>query len=254
VFDNQGNLYGTTGGGGTNQCGTVFKLSPSSGASWTETQLFSFPGSYCYSYQGSVSAVIFDSHGNLYGSNEFATGDNNWGIVYELSPPSSGTQWNETVLHTFTGYSDGEYPVGSVVMDSAGVLYGAASQDGTYGQGQIYKLVNSGSTWTKTAIHNFTGVDGDGANPEAGLLLDSAGNLYGTTLNGGVDECNQCGTVFKLAPSGDGYRETILHSFSVGIDGSAPYAQLIFDSEGNLYGTTSSGGAGNEGTVFEIKP
>jgi uncharacterized repeat protein (TIGR03803 family) len=249
IFDSQGNLYGSTGNGGANNgCGTVFKLAPSSGSTWTETLLYTFTiTGGCYYGSGSSSAVVFDQQGNLYGIN------GRLGIAFKLSPPSgSGTQWTETTLHTFTGGTDGSYPVGGVVLDAEGNVYGTSSYAGSYGGGQVFKL--AAGTWAKTAIHNFTGLNGDGSNPESTLVFDSAGNLYGTTVSGGPNGCNQCGTVFELSPSGGGYRESILHSFTGGSDGNAPYASLVLDSHGDLYGTTSTGGAGALGTVFKITP
>jgi uncharacterized repeat protein (TIGR03803 family) len=249
IFDAQGNLYGSTTYGGAYGCGSIFKLAPSSGGTWTETIIYSFAG--CQGVYFETTGLIFDQHGNLYGTNQL-----NSGIVFELSPPSgSGTQWTEKTLYSFTGGTDGRNPLGGVVFDAPGNLYGTVWAGGVYGGGEVYKLTpNSGGTWTKTALHSFTGVNGDGSEPQAGLVIDSNGNLYGTTSYGGTNGCNFCGSVFELQPSGSGYRETILHSFTLGVDGSASYAPLIRDSLGNLYGTTSNGGAGAQGTVFEIKP
>ena len=216
TFDGAGNLYGTTGGGGSNNCGTVFKLVPSSSGPWIETQLYSFSNSYLYGcdpyYQGySASAVVFDGQGNLYGTDDVAgTG---YGLVYELSPPTgSGTQWTETSLYTFSGEQDGEQPEGGVVFDSEGNLYGTVAYGAAYFLGQVYKLTpSSGGGWMKTDIHYFSGIDGDGAVPWAAPVIDAYGNLYDTTTEGGISGCYEyCGTAFELSPSGNGYQETIL--------------------------------------------
>jgi uncharacterized repeat protein (TIGR03803 family) len=251
TFDSQGNLYGSTPMGGLYGCGSVFKLTPSSGNVWTEMQLYSFP-SGCYSGVGSTSPVIFDDQGNLYGTN--ATGGNfNWGIVYKLTPPSgSGTQWSESTIHSFDFY-DGGLPNG-VVFDAAGNVYTPTEEGGAYSGGEIAKFTNSTGTWTMDVIHNFSGANGDGARPAGGLVSDAAGDLYGTTICGVASACYTCGTVFKLSPSNAGWKETILYGFDGGLNGGTPYGSLVVDSQGNLYGTTSAGGSGNMGTVFEIKP
>ncbi len=259
TFDGAGNLYGTTGGGGVNHCGTAFKLTPTESGPWTETQLYSFSINYVYGcdayYNGySASAVVFDGKGNLYGTDDVAgTG---YGLVYELSPPTgSGTQWTETSLYSFTGDQDGGQPEGGVVFDTEGNLYGTVAYGGVRNQGLVYKLSpRSGGAWAKSDLHDFTGSDGDGALPWATLIVDAHGNLYGTTAEGGISGCYQfCGTAFELSPTGNGYHETILDKFS-GFLGGDPYAPLMLDSSGNLYGTAATGGSGASGTAFEITP
>jgi uncharacterized repeat protein (TIGR03803 family) len=210
VFDGSGNLYGTTKNGGivlSQQCGagcgTVFELSPSSGG-WTEHVLYFFGGT-SHDGQNPWANVIFDSAGNLYGTtitggkvteNDCGTG---CGTVFKLSPSGSG--WSETVLLSFSG-TDGSTPLAPVVFDAAGNLYGT-SQGFTGGTwGSVYKLSPaSGNTWNETVLHTFptysTG-DTDGYFPSTGLILDSSGNLYGTTPGGG--ETSLGGTVFEIVP------------------------------------------------------
>ncbi|HKD00943.1 MAG TPA: choice-of-anchor tandem repeat GloVer-containing protein [Terriglobales bacterium] len=159
-----------------------------------------------------------------------------------------------TTLYSFTGGTDGNLPLAGLVADSSGALYGTTSQGGSSGFGVAYKLTpptHSGDPWTQTVIHYFTTNTGDGFAPEAPLIIDKAGNLYGTTAGGGT---NRLGTVFELSPpamEGDQWTETVLFNFS-GPDGAEPLAGLIFDRTGNLYGTTLGGGARGQGTVFEL--
>ncbi len=184
------------------------------------------------------AGVVLDSAGNLYGTTYFG-GTVGFGVVYKLNP--SG---NETVLHSFTGGSDGRGPYAGVVLDSAGNLYGTTQGGGSTGAGVVYKLDPSGN---ETVLHNFTG-GSDGSEPYAGVVLDSAGNLYGTTYYGGTVGF---GVVYKLDPSGN---ETVLHSFAGGTDGARPWAAVVLDRTGNLYGTTYQGGTSASGVVFKLDP
>jgi len=240
VLDKNGNLYGTTADGGANGRGTVFKLTPSK----TETVLYSFGAN---GTDGSTPCygVALDTQGNLYGMT-FYGGAYGGGTAFKVTP--SGT---ETILHSFnTNGTDGYFPFASPILDKKGNLYGTTYYGGAYcspyGCGTVFELTPSG---TETILYSF-GADGvDGQYPEAGLVFDEEGNLYGTTRYGGA---YGNGTVFELMPSGT---ETILWSFGNGTDGANPVADLIFDGTGNLYGTTPYGGAyGNNGTVFELMP
>jgi uncharacterized repeat protein (TIGR03803 family) len=173
--------------------------------------------------------------------------------------PTACAAGKEVVLHGFTGGSDGSVPLGSLVVDSQGNLYGTTAYGGLSNPycgkycGTVYKLSPSGSTWTKTILHDFTGGD-DGYYPNAGLALDGRGNLYGTTYFGGGQNSN--GTVFELTHESGAWREQIIHRFNASTDGAGPEASLVFDNEGNLFGTTQSGGTvgGDGGTVFELSP
>jgi uncharacterized repeat protein (TIGR03803 family) len=252
TFDSAGNLYGVTAQGGSSNNGTVFQLVPNP---WTLTTLLSFNGGAGGSTPS--GAVIVESPGKIYGTTKLG-GSNGAGVVFELSEATSG-KWTETVLHNFGSGKDGQYPCGSVVFDSAGNIYGTTQAGGAYGHGTnttggtAYKLTpKSGGGWTETVIHSF-GSGTDGALPRANLVIDSVGNLYGTTYAGGQ---YGKGTVFELSPqSGGGWKEQVLHTFqNNGVDGFEPIAGLIFDSNGNLYGTTVDGGSGYGGTVFELSP
>ena len=244
ISDSAGHFYGMSSAGGTSHSGVVFKV-----GSTGETLVHTFtgpPGDGAFPY-GSLTR---DSTGNLYGTTS-AGGASNSGVVFKLD--TTGT---ETVLYSFKGGADGAFPYGRLLRDSAGSLYGTTPAGGImsgncfpYGCGVVFKVDTTG---TETVLYSFTGGATDGAYPYAGLITDSTGNLYGTTYNGGAGGCsNGCGVVFKLAP-GTGVL-TLLHSFAgYPTDGAFPYAGLVRDSTGNLYGTAVYGGASNNGVVFKV--
>jgi uncharacterized repeat protein (TIGR03803 family) len=260
IFDEAGNLYGTTNDLGTHNDGTVFKLSPTEGGHWTESALHQFNEGNGKDGGAPWAGLISDSQGNFYGTTETG-GTHGGGIVFELSPKAGGG-WKETVLYNFSHYGkDGSYPWAGLVRDAAGNLYGTTSYGGTFDWGTVFELSpKAGGGWKETVLHNFNGnVRTDGYTPMAGLVLDAAGNLYGTTYFGGTFGV---GTVFELSPKArGGWKETVLHSFNDnGSDGYGPQAGLILDAAGNLYGTTLIGGSavctyyGSCGTVFELMP
>jgi uncharacterized repeat protein (TIGR03803 family) len=255
ISDSEGNLYGTTTSGGTDNLGTVFKVAPDG----TETLLHSFRGGN--DGAGPYGGLILDKKGNLYGT----TGAG--GVVSEPCKAGCGTVFKlapdgkETVLYAFQGGSDGSGPVGRLIVDKQGNFYGATDFGGntncrsTLGCGTVFRLAGGGG---ETVLYEFCSLGGctDGSHPEAGLARDGAGNLYGTTQRGGIvqgDVCQTdgCGTVFKLSPDGT---ETVLHPFAGDPDGNAPLAGLTLDKAGNLYGTTQLGGVVNEGTIFKVTP
>ena len=236
IVDSAGNFYSTTYEGGAYGRGTVFKLAPNG----TETVLYSFcVKTNCTDGYGPVAGLVEDKKGNLYGTT-FAGGASNAGTVFKLSP--NGT---ETVLHSFTGGSDGSDPRAGLIM-KGGNLYGTTEYGGANGDGTVFEVTRDG---TETVLHVFGDNGLYGAEPEGGLIEDSAGNFYGTTAAGGANGANNGGTAFRLAPNGT---ETVLHSFTGGSDGDDPVAGLIMKG-GHLYGTTSGGGASNYGTIFEVK-
>jgi uncharacterized repeat protein (TIGR03803 family) len=257
IFDKAGNLYGTTNGGGTHGRGTVFELMPPAAGQtgWTEQVLHSFGGHN--DGTNPDAGLIFDEAGNLYGT----TGFN--GTVFELMPPATRqTGWTEQVLHRFTGRGgDGASPYAGLIFDGAGNLYGTTVSGGGFNQGTVFELTPPAagkSGWTERILHSFPAFGTDGAAPEAGLIFDRAGNLYGTTNGGGT---HGHGTVFELMPPAagqTGWTEQVLYSFAgslrAGPDGAAPWAALIFDKAGNLFGTTDRGGMLGRGTVFELMP
>ena len=232
VQDRAGNLYGTTAGGGTFNMGTVYKIDPSG----NETVLYSFKGRR--DGGNPRSGLLLDATGNLYGiTASGGTALNEGGVLFKLTPSGQ-----EIILHAFSS-SDGMGSASGLIRDSAGNFYGTTEGGGAHNVGVVFKLDPHGNY---SILYSFTGRDGDGSEPFAGLVRDSAGNLYGTTFGGGQ---LGVGTVFKIDPLGN---ESILYSFLGGSDGSIPSSTLVLDSAGNLYGTTDAGGTFNRGTVFEI--
>jgi uncharacterized repeat protein (TIGR03803 family) len=243
VRDKAGNLYGTTSDGGAFSSGTLFKLDPSGKL----TVLYTFA-----SYPGDAARprgnLVRDAKGNFYGTTQIG-GAYGYGTVFKID--ASG---NETVIHSFTGGSDGGYPWAGVIRDSKGNLYGTTYQGGDsvncpvpYNCGVVFKIDKKGK---ETILHAFTGYDG--RNPVGTLLRDTAGNLYGTTMYGGQSNILYWGTVFKLDPAGN---ETLLHVFTGYEDGAYPLAGLTRDKSGNLWGTASQGGdKSNSGVIFKITP
>jgi uncharacterized repeat protein (TIGR03803 family) len=256
IFDAVGNLYGTTELGGAYRFGTVFELTPTSGG-WTEKLLHSFRGSVTKDGYAPLAGLAFDGK-NFYGTTQLG-GAYNYGVVFELVPTKSGG-WSEKVLHTFKNKKgDGAYPYASLILDATGNLYSTTSAGGTNGGGTVFELTpGTGGVWTETILYSFKRKGAVGFAPESPVIFDAKGNLYGTTLSGGSGTCNYgCGTAFELTPAVSGsWTETVLHTFSNnGADGYYPLVGgLIFDTSGNLYGTTRVGGASDYGTVFELSP
>jgi uncharacterized repeat protein (TIGR03803 family) len=247
VQDALGNFYGTTYKGGSRNGeegeGTVFKLGEGS-------PLHVFTGSP--DGANPWAGLIVDSSGNLYGTTVNG-GAGNAGTVFEID-----AEGVESIVYSFTGGTDGASPYGGLVMDSAGNLYGTTNGGGGHFEGAVFKLDTSGN---ESVLYSFAGAP-DGQQPMGGLVMDSAGNFYGTTEYGGDASCYTlgCGTVFELDSAGN---ETILHAFRGSPDGRQPFAGLVIDSAGNLYGTTPYGGTMTRcinydndavgcGTVFEI--
>lgn len=212
-----------------------------------------------YSFSGSndggnpASALTFDSAGNAYGTT-VSGGDFGFGTVFQLSPIRGG--WSETVLYSFTGFFDGKNPHGGVTIDKDGNLYGTtvAGGDGFCtgdGCGVVFKLANSGGVWTQSVIHSFTD-DNKGFGPGGQVVFDKAGNLYGTTPDGGK---GGVGTVYKLAPTKNGnWKHTVIHHFTGGRDGGVGSLGSLLVKGGNLYGVTEIGGENSAGTAFKMTP
>jgi uncharacterized repeat protein (TIGR03803 family) len=249
VRDAQGNWYGTTSAGGdeycaSSGCGTVFKVSPT--GQLTVLHTFTSGGDGAFPYAG----LVMDAQGNLYGTT-VGGGYGNYGTVFEVD-----TNGNETVLYPFHGGGDGGNPYAGLVRDAQGNLYGTTYAGGASRCGVVFKIDTNN---TETVLYSFACAP-DGAFPRAGLVMDAQGNLYGTTSHGGASGTNGggsgYGTVFKVDSAGN---ETVLYSFTgTGGDGQFPYAGLVMDALGNLYGTTLYGGAfctgGGCGAVFIVYP
>jgi uncharacterized repeat protein (TIGR03803 family) len=264
ILDQAGNLYGTTRGGGGGG-GTVFKLTPNIDGTWTETVLYSFGTDGFDPDKG----LTFDGAGNLYGTTSEG-GEYNGGTVFELTPNADGS-WKEALLHSFKRVSLSEAAVPSeLTIDHEGNLYGATLFGGNRrycrgnGCGVVFKLTaNADGSWTESVLYRFTGRN-NGALPWARLTFDQAGNLYGTTIDGGRNPlgCHSqygCGVVFKLTLSADGsWTESVPYRFTGGKNGGAPFAGVTFDQAGNLYGTANEGGNLNYcdglgcGVVFKL--
>lgn len=270
IFDQSGNLYGTTINGGARGAGLAFELTPS-GDRWTEKDLYSFGGR-----EGDggfpSGTLLLSSSGRLYGEtqsggayrclNEHGVLEE-CGTVFELSPQADGS-WSEQVIHAFNQDGkgvDGWFPSGGLVEDGQGNLYGVTAFGGgvkckyTFpGCGTVFRLTPDGNGgWKESILHSFTGFGADGAQPLGALTIGADGNIYGTTSSGGSGN-GAGGTAFALTPSGGSWKETTLHSFVAEgeVDGRSPFAGMAIDQKGNLYGTTELGGPYGYGTVFRL--
>jgi uncharacterized repeat protein (TIGR03803 family) len=275
VANATGSLYGTTSAGGlvfpsgnTPGGGAVFKLTPKR-SGYAESVIYNFGASGPADGDGPYpgNALAMDSRGALYGTTEFGgafdatacggPGGYGCGIVYKLEPTAHG--YKEAILYTFLGASDGGFPTANPIVDRCGVLYGTTTGGG-FG-GSVYKLTPTKSGYSFSVLYTFGNSKNDGAQAWGALLRDEkTGDLYGTTLYGGI---NQNGIVFRLRPTASGYRYTIIHMFD-GVSGGHPYGSLIMDAAGALYGTTSGtlvapGGTcvskgGGCGNVYKLTP
>jgi uncharacterized repeat protein (TIGR03803 family) len=254
VVASDGTVFGATQAGGPSGCGIVFQLTPSSTppsaalARGNETVLHTFAGGSdgCNPF----SAPIIDSAGNLYGTTADGGGPNDAGVVYELV--RSGQSYTEQILYTFSG-PDGAVPGAGLIADSSFTnLYGVTQVGGSGNAGTVFRLTNNGSSWTETVLYNFHN-SSDGQQPQAGLAMDAAGNLYGSAGLGGN---GGGGTVFELTPSGGSYTFRVIYSLQCNYPSCiGPYlGYLTLDPAGNVYGTTLNQGAHTFGSVFELTP
>jgi uncharacterized repeat protein (TIGR03803 family) len=252
AFDPSGNLFGTSffggSGGCSGGCGLVWELTPSP-AGWRESVPYRFNGT-----DGAtpIAGVTISPSGNLYGTTT-GGGRYGYGAVFQLIPSGSG--WSLNALYSFQGAADGAppFPISSLVLDNLGNLYGSTLSGGSRQGGMVFELTNG--SWTFSELYSFDGPSYPFSGPDGNLFMDNRGNLYGVTEKEGGAGCGGygCGTVFKLTPGAGGWTYTLLHSFS-DYDGSYPSGNLVFDVNGNLYGTTEYGGAYGRGVVFEITP
>jgi uncharacterized repeat protein (TIGR03803 family) len=247
--DSAGNIYGTTVLGGDFGSGTVFQLRATPNG-WVHTVLYSFTSGADGGepYKG----VTLDREGNLYGTTVTGGSGNcegGCGVVYKLI--NSGGTWTQTVIHAFTGGDDGSGPGARVTVDQAGKIYGMTPTGGAYGLGTIYKIHQAGGAWKFKVIHSFTGGD-DGATGSAGRMILRRGRLYGAATAGGA---HGSGVIFELSPRGVGEWDfRTIYAFKGQPDGSFPYGALLFDPSGKIYGTTYYGGANGIGAVYELSP
>jgi uncharacterized repeat protein (TIGR03803 family) len=268
VLDGAGNLYGTTLYGGSGDNGVIFELSPSatSAGAWTETILYNFPadGSRGKSPNGGLT---FDAEGNLYGvTAEGGLAECDCGTVFQLSPPdAAGESWTQTVIHKFDGYpTDGGNPVGSLVFDLSGALYGTTQTGGISGWGSVFQMKRHKGEWRAKVIYGFPlsdfGIVGISGRPS----IDTAGNLFGNVIDGG-NSCD-CGGIWELSPASTGtapWTFNTVYEFYVPFDanqlgGTNPSGSLLIDKSGNLYGAAGGGldrkHEEHDGIVFELSP
>lgn len=252
TFDSSGNIFGTTHFGGITSCGgnvgggcgVVFELSPNSG-NWKEAALYAFGDSSDGGFPN--AGVILDKNGNVFGT--ASTGGNfgcsiGCGVVYELVKSNN---WSESVLHTFTG-TDGQFP-NAVLLPVGGTLYSTTWYGGSTGNGTVFALTPSGSSWKESVLYSFDGTTG-GSAPAAGVIADTRGNLYGTTYK--FDGDND-GVAYELRKrSHNSWKDRVLYSFTGQGGGEDPYAGLLMPSQRKLYGTTIEGGSNGEGAAFEL--
>jgi uncharacterized repeat protein (TIGR03803 family) len=252
VFDGSGNIFGTTHFGGITTCGgivgggcgVVFELSPASGG-WKESALYAFGDTSDGGFPN--AGVILDKNGNVFGT--ASTGGSfqcsiGCGVIYELL--KSGN-WSESVLHTFTG-SDGQFPNAVLLQGNNGALYSTTWYGGSTGNGTVFALTPSGSSWNENVLYSFQGTT-DGSAPAAGVIADGAGNLYGTTYK--FDGSND-GVAYELKKRA-GWKDQILATFGTSGDGGEnPYAGLLMPAKGKLFGTTIEGGSNGTGVAFEL--
>ncbi len=259
TMDRAGNFYGTTVLGGTMNEGVVFEMNRR-GSGWTVVPLYSFQGTY----DGAVpyGPVTIGPDGSLYGTTlgggsfqgEYCEGGG-CGVVFRLRPPAIApesviTPWNESVLVAFNA-TDGNEPIYPLLLfDQAGNIYGTTQFGGSTDNGVVFELTPYGSGWTETVLYGGFGSGDAGQSPFAGVIMDSSGNLYGTASTGGP---LLAGVAYELMPTQSGYQEVLLHSFS-GDTGISPYAGLVMDQAGNLYGATEQGGPTNCGVIYELSP
>jgi uncharacterized repeat protein (TIGR03803 family) len=246
LIDSQGNIFGVASEGLVNEkstcCGMIYELIPQAGGGYSYNVIYAFSGLSGDAFpEGYIS---MDASGNIYGSTA-----GSYGEVYRLSPNSSGG-WSETVLWTESASGFGAT---GVAVDASGNVYGTAAFGGANNRGFVFEISPSGGSWTTQDIYDFSGPDGSGS--VGSVILDAAGNLYGTTPQGGSStNCSGgCGVVFELTPNAGHWTESVLLNFNGG-NGSGPQARMTFDTNGNLYGTTWLGGPKNFGVVFELTP
>jgi uncharacterized repeat protein (TIGR03803 family) len=249
AFDKHGNLYGTTPTGGANGVGVVYQLKPNGSGGWTFNVLYTFTGG-ADGAGGSAGRLLVSPAGNLFGVCTVG-GVNGFGTVYEISPVNG--QWQFTTLYAFKGAPDGLFPYGGLVIDKHGVLYGTTYYAGAHDLGTVYRLTHHDGVWTERVLYSFKG-GSDGASPISSLVSDAAGNLYGTTSDGGSASCS-CGVIFRMVRGADGrWTESVAYRFPGAPNPGFAYNGMVSDLAGNFYGATVHGGGSNDGAIYKFTP
>lgn len=250
TLDEQGNLYGMTPTGGAFGLGVIFQLGPRPNGDWRFRVIHAFTGD-SDGGTGSAGRLLLDDIGNLYGVATVG-GEHEKGVAFKLTR-TPDQQWDFTTLYAFKGQPDAGFPYGGLISDQRGNLYGTTYYDGAYNLGSVYKLSFSNRSWHERVLYSFQG-GADGANPISNLVFDAANNLYATTSEGGAPGCG-CGTIFQLAPRGDGkWVERVVHRFQGTPDGAYPYSGMASDPAGHFYGATVHGGADDDGSIYAFRP
>lgn len=248
TFDHYGHLYGMTPTGGAYGYGVIYQLQPQADGSWKLHVIHTFTGGVDGA-SASAGRLILDRAGNLYGVATVG-GANNDGVAFEVVRGQTG--WTLVPLYSFKDQPDGALPYGGLIFDKAGNLYGTTYYAGTHDVGTVYRLTHSNGQWTERVIYNFKG-GSDGSSPISTLVADAAGNLYGTTSDGGSG-C-ACGVIFKLAHNTNGtWTESVEYRFPGAPYAGFSYNGMVADSAGNFYGATTHGGPANDGTIYKFTP
>ena len=246
TVDRAGNVYGMAPTGGAYGLGTIYRIRPPSSGALTFKVIHAFTGGVDGS-SGSAGRMILRG-GRLYGA-ATTGGSHGSGVVFELTPMAFG-EWDFKTIYTFQGQPDGSFPYGALLFDPSGNIYGTTYYGGANGIGAVYKLSPQPvGEWTEDLIYSFQ-QGPDGNSPISNLVFDKAGNLYGTTSEGGLGS----GTIFKLSPVGGNWTETVVHAFEGPPDGGFAYNGMVVDVFGNFYGATVHGGENNDGSVYKFTP
>lgn len=246
-----GSLYGMTPTGGAYGLGVIFQLKPDQGGDWLFRVIHAYTGGEDGG-AGSAGRMLLDESGALYGVATVG-GEHGKGTAFRLRRTQGGA-WRFKTIYAFKGQPDAGFPYGGLARDGAGNLYGTTYYDGANNLGSVYQLAQSSlGKWRERVLYSFKG-GADGSNSISNLVLDGAGNLYGTTSEGGAPGCS-CGTIFKLARGNDGkWTESVVHRFEGTPDGAYPYAGMVRGEDGSLYGATVHGGEDDEGSVYQFTP
>ncbi len=247
TVDRSGNVYGMAPTAGAYGLGTIYKIHQVQSGAWTLKVIHAFTGGADGS-SGSAGRMIL-RNGHLYGA-ATTGGTYRSGVVFELTPRGGG-EWDFKTIYSFRGQPDGSFPYGALLFDASGNIYGTTYYGGANNIGAVYKLSRrSVGEWNENVIYSFQ--DGtDGNSPISNLVFDGAGNLYGTTSEGGLGS----GTIFQLSPVGGGqWTETVVHLFQGPPDGAFAYNGMVVDRFGNFYGATVHGGDNDDGSIYKFAP